>query len=141
MMIRVGAVTVAAIALAGCESSNHRSASTVTVPAYGVFPERTVSSSSAPPSEHVCEEDARAFTRGATQFLAHYGPQAAYPADLYYVILREAYSDFAARRCEPELLGAALRRRLTARQRSTLVDLLPSTMAAAVRRALARAGS
>jgi uncharacterized protein YceK len=127
---------VIVIVMAGCGSSRRQRS--VTVPAYGVFSETTVTGSA---DGRVCEGDARAFTRGAEQFLAHYGAQAAYPADLYFVIMREPFSDFEARRCEPALLGKALARRLTTKQRSRLVGLLPGTMATAVRKALARAGS
>jgi hypothetical protein len=123
------------LVMAACGSS--RKQRSVTVPAYGVFSETTVTGSA---DGRVCEGDARAFARGAVQFLAHYGPKAAYPADLYYVILREAFSDFEARRCDPALLGRVLEARLTPRQRRALVDLLPSTMAAVVRGALAPAG-
>ena len=53
----------------------------------------------------------------ARMFLAHSGPQAAYPADLYFVLLRDALADFRARDCDPAVLGAALDRRLTPAER------------------------
>ncbi len=138
-------VLAAAAVLAGCGGSSRHAATgtttgTVTVPAYGVFPQTTVRGSGSARSRD-CTTDARAFARGALMFLAHSGPEAAYPADLYYVILREDFADFEARRCDSTLLGAELDRRLTAEQRRSLVDGLPRAMAGAVRAALARAGS
>ncbi|MGH2972103.1 MAG: hypothetical protein ACRDLE_08265, partial [Gaiellaceae bacterium] len=69
--------------------------------------------------------------------LAHTGATvAAYPADLYYMTLREDFSDFQARACSPKLLGDALRKRLTARQRAALVADLPTVIAQEVRAGL-----
>ena len=106
----------------------------MTLPAYGNFPAQTISGS---PSPAECGKDARIFARDSLPFLAHSSTNAAYPADLYYMILREDFADFQGRRCEPALLGAALRDRLTAKQRSALVDYLPTTMADVVRTGLA----
>jgi hypothetical protein len=69
--------------------------------------------------------------------LAHSGANAAYPADLYYMIIREDFTDFQARRCDPKLLGAELRHRLTDKQRAALLGDLPYAMADVVRSALA----
>jgi hypothetical protein len=62
------------------------------------------------------------------------GPGPAYP--LYYVIVREAAADFRAHGCPPVLLGAALERTLTAKQRRALVDGLPASIAQTVRERL-----
>jgi hypothetical protein len=74
-------------------------------------------------------------------FLAHLRPHGAYPADLYYVILREHLAGFQAHRCDLKLLGSALTRALTARQRRALVAALPKAMAGTVGKGLERAGS
>jgi hypothetical protein len=80
-----------------------------------------------------CAKDARIFARDALALLDHAGANAAYPADLYYSIIRGDFADFQARRCDPTLLGAPLRRRLTAKQRAALVGYLPEVMAQVVR--------
>ncbi len=84
------------------------------------------------PSPAECAKDARIFTRDALALLAHSGANA-YPADLYYSIIREDFDDFEARRCEPKVLGPPLRRGLTPKQRAALVADLPSVMAQVVR--------
>ena len=117
--------------LAGCGGGERH---TVTLPAYGNFPAQTISGS---PSPVECGKDARIFARDSLAFLAHSSTNAAYPADLYYVILREDFADFQGRRCDPALLGAALRDRLTAKQRTALVDYLPTVIADVVRKGLA----
>ena len=106
----------------------------MTLPAYGSFPAQTISGS---PSSAECGKDARIFARDALPLLAHSSTNAAYPADLYYMILREDFADFQGRRCEPALIGAALRDRLTAKQRAALIAYLPTNMADAVRKGLA----
>jgi hypothetical protein len=139
MPLRLLGVFVVAFALAGCGSTAARVAGgtgTVTVPAYGVFPATTVVGAD---DAAACRLDAGSFSAQARMFLAHSGSQAAYPADLWYVILREALADFGARRCDPALLGRALRRRLGPVQRDALANDLPSAMAARVRESLAAA--
>jgi hypothetical protein len=73
-------------------------------------------------------------------FLAHVRPHGAYPADLYYVIMREHLAAFQAHRCDVKLLGSAIAHSLTARQRRALLAALPDPMAATVREGLNRAG-
>jgi hypothetical protein len=128
-------VLAATLVLAGCGSSARQSHAVVTVPAYGVFPATTVAAGTAR-NANACRRDAEAFADGARMFLAHSGPRAAYPADLYYVILREAAADFRAHGCAPVLLGAALERLLTAKQRRALIDGLPVSIADTVRESL-----
>ncbi len=77
------------------------------------------------------------FARDALLLLAHSGANAAYPADLYYMIIREDFTDFQARRCDPKLLGAELRVRLTQTQRSDLIADLPYAMGAVIQKGLA----
>ena len=57
------------------------------------------------------------------------------------MILREAMADLRARGCDPGVLGAALDRTLTAKQRASLISDLPATMAERVRVAVAAAPS
>jgi hypothetical protein len=130
---------LAALALGGCGgSSGHgKGATQLTVPAYGGYRATTESVSGASPGS--CRRDARAFTGDALLFLAHSGPEAAYPADLYYIGMRGVLVDFQAHRCDTALLGGALSRRLTAGQRKALVAGLPHAMARVVREGLARA--
>jgi hypothetical protein len=116
--------------LAGCGATKHRA---VTVGAYGNFPAQTITGVASPAE---CARDGRAFARGAILLLAHSGPNASYPADLYYSILREEFADFEARGCDPKALGDALRARLTAKQRGALVADLPEVMAKVVRAGL-----
>jgi hypothetical protein len=62
---------------------------------------------------------------------------AAYPADLYYSNLHGDFADFDARRCEPKVLGGALRAGPAPRQRAALVAELPRVIADVVRDGLA----
>jgi hypothetical protein len=136
------ALALTVVALSGCGGSSG-GADTVgqtTVRAYDVYPPDTISVPSANPNSPTCRVDARAFARAALVFLAHSGPKAAYPADLYYMIMREELADFDARRCSPALLGGALGRRLDARKRTALVTDLPREMAGEVRAAFSAAG-
>lgn len=127
---RVWMLAVVATLLAGCGVTKHRA---VTVGAYGNFPAQTITGVATPAE---CARDGRAFARGAILLLAHSGPNASYPADLYYSILREEFADFEARGCDPKALGDALRARLTAKQRAALVADLPAEMAKVVRAGL-----
>ncbi|MFL5909226.1 MAG: hypothetical protein ACJ768_01465 [Gaiellaceae bacterium] len=122
-------LTFAAALLAGCGGSGGGS-KVVTVPAYGEHPAATVSAAH---SAVECAKDARIFARDALALLDHSSANTAYPADLYYTIIRSDFADFEARSCEPKLLGGALRARLTAGQRAALVGYLPHAMAQVVR--------
>jgi hypothetical protein len=97
---------------------------------YGVYPPGTVAASHSPAE---CAKDARIFARDALALVVHSSTNSAYPADLYYSIIRGDFADFEARSCEPRLLGTALRNRLTPKQRAALVAYLPSAMAQVVR--------
>lgn len=130
-MLRAALVAAALLALAACGSSAKR---TVTLPAYGDHPATTVTAQPADPKQ--CAIDADAFGDAARLFLAHSGPQAAYPADLYVVLLRDALADFRTRGCDPAELGAVLRQRLTAAERAQLVDGVSSSLADAISTAL-----
>lgn len=117
-----------AVLLAGCGGGRP---ATLTVPGYGPYPAQTITAG--PASQAECAQDARIFTRDALALLAHSSSSAAYPADLYYSILREDFADFEARRCDPNVLGPPLRSGLTAKQRAALIADLPSVMAQVVR--------
>jgi hypothetical protein len=125
---------------AGCGSGSRHAAGTtqVTVGAYGVFPSTTVRSGTASGSK-TCHAAAGSFAEDSVDLLAHFGSKAAYPADLNYVIIRSELASFRADGCDLLLLGRALERRLSPKQRTELVADLPRTMATVVREALARA--
>ena len=129
-MKRVWITAAAAALLAGCGGGERRA---VTVGAYGDYPAQTITAAASPAE---CARDGSAFARDGLMLLAHSGSSAAYPADLYYAILREDFADFEARGCAPRYLGDALRRRLTARLRAALVADLPVVMAKVVRAGL-----
>jgi hypothetical protein len=74
-------------------------------------------------------------------FLAHVRPHGAYPADIYYFLMRQHLADFEQHQCDVKLLGGVLGRALTAKQRRTLLAALPAPMAAAVGKALDHASS
>jgi hypothetical protein len=134
-------VAAATLLAAGCGASSKpkvASELTTTVPGYGEYPAATVSGSFSP---RECRRDAAAFGNDAVQFVAHWGSQGAYPADLYYVIVREVFADFEARRCDPILLGRVLNRRLTAQQRRALIDDLPRGMTRIVQEGLRRSNT
>jgi hypothetical protein len=136
----VSALVVSVVALSGCgHSSGHSAPAAVTVPAYGVYSQTTVPGSAA--SGVSCGVSARRFARDARMFLAHVRPHGAYPADLYYVILRDNFAGFQAHRCDAKLLGSALANALTAKQRRALIVALPNPMAGTVGKGLRRAGA
>lgn len=144
-MGRAGLVTAAAIAgvallACGCGSSNRAGPERTTV-RYGVYPGDTTSVPAKNPRSDACRHDAVAFARGSASFLDHYGALAASPADPYYMLLREQLADIEARRCDPKLLGSALEQRLSAAERRKLLAHASRPMAAALRRALAAAGT
>jgi hypothetical protein len=136
----VSAAALCALALAGCSGSSHHAETTkpVSLPAYGSFPATTIAGSQA--SARVCREDAGTFAHDALGLLAHFGPAAAYPADLNLVIVREDLARLRAHNCDPKVLGGALDRALTPAQRRALATDLPATMAREVRESLARVG-
>jgi hypothetical protein len=131
---RVWLATGIALLLAGCGGHHAPAAKQVVVPKYGQYPAQTVTGTASPAA---CSSDARAFARDALLLLAHSSTNAAYPADLYYVILREDASDFIARSCDPHFIGAAVRARLTPAQRKALVAALPTVFAKLVQSGLA----
>ena len=135
----VVAFVVPVVALAGCgHSSGHSAPGTVTVPAYGVYSQTKVPGSAAL-GTRACRKKAGTIARDTVIFLAHVRPHGAYPADLYYLIMRQHLAGFEAHQCDVKLLGSALAHTLTSRQRRTLLAVLPSTMAATMRQGLDRA--
>ena len=134
------ACVLAAVAGCGGGSRHVEGTTQVTVPAYGVFPSTTVRDRGRSDGA-TCRSTARSFAEDSVHLLAHFGSRAAYPADLNYVIVRSELASFRAGRCELQLLGRALERRLSPKQRTDLVADLPRTMGAVVREALAGASS
>ena len=116
------------MALAGCGSSKQHD---VTVPAYGEHPATTLAAAPADPA--ACGRDAVAFGNAARDFLAHSGPKAAYPADLWLVLLRESLADFQARDCDPAVLKRALDRRLSSAELARLAEGLPESISTVLR--------
>jgi hypothetical protein len=135
MSTRHGSLTVALLVavLAGCGGHSHSSGS-ITIPAYGEHPATTEGVTAGSPA--FCRADARSFARAAVLFVGHSGPDASYPADLYYMNIRGVYVDFVAHRCAPAYLRPPLARSLSPAQRRKLVGYLPHAMAATVRRGL-----
>jgi hypothetical protein len=131
-------------AAAGCGSGSRHAAGTtqVTVPAYGVFPATTVRTANGRASDgRSCRATALSFADDSADLLAHFGSKAAYPADLNYVIVRSELAAFRSGHCDLQLLGRALERRLSPKQRTDLVADLPRSMGAVVSGALAHASS
>lgn len=130
-MPRIGLIAI--LLLAGCGGGGHRPRA-VTVGSYGAFPAQTIAPERGGPA--ACRRDAAFVARDATAFVAHSTTTSAYPADLYYTILREAFADFEARGCAASYLRAPLEAALTDSGRQTLVADLPAALAAIVRAGL-----
>jgi hypothetical protein len=92
----------------------------------------------APPSPFCVREAGRA-ADNAARILRYYGPGQVYPADVAYLSFRRSISLFEEGDCDPAVLGKALKRRLTARQRAELLTHLPATLVRSVEGALAAA--
>jgi hypothetical protein len=132
-------VALASAVLAGCGGSSDRGASPgqVTVPGYGVTPSTTVSGQDGTgATDRACRVDARTLAQDAQDFLAHFGPTAAYPADLNFVIVREDLARLGSKGCPPALTGRALALALPPAQRRAFVADLPTAMARQVQAAL-----
>ena len=125
----------------GCGSSHRGAIGHTTVQRYDIYPADTISVPTKDPASKACRQEAVGLARTAVRFVAHYGPASVYPADLYYVLMREELADFDARRCDSKLLGRALAQRLTPPQRRVLVTRAPRPMAVELRRALSAAGA
>ena len=133
-------VALASAVLAGCGGgSSDRGASPrqVTLPGYGVTPSTTVSGQDGTgATARACRVDARTLAQDAQDFLAHFGPTAAYPADLNLVIVREDLARLMSKGCPPTLTGRALALALAPAQLRAFVADLPTVMARQVRAAL-----
>jgi hypothetical protein len=132
LLVIIGVLVV----MDGCGGSARRMppSLTLTVPAYG--PHAPTTEARTQGSLAFCRTDAHVVAHDASLLLVHTGAAAAYPADLYYVIIRQDFTDLEAHSCPPVLLGDALRARLTATQQRRLVSDLPAAMAVAFRQAL-----
>ncbi len=133
----VAAFACMLLVVAGCGS--HKQAGRVEViPSDGSFPSVTVTVSGNSAAD--CANDITTFADNAHQVLLHEGPDAAYPADLYFLGIRDSLRDFQVRGCELSLLGRTLADRFTKRQLRALITYLPSTAEPALRAGLAAAG-
>jgi hypothetical protein len=130
------AAAAVVLVLAGCGGSQRPAAHVETIPSDGSFPAVTVTVYGNSTAD--CSKDADTFSSNARQFLAHEGPEAAYPADLYYLGMRNALRDFTVRACAPQILSRMLASRFTPRQLRMLLAYLPRTMAPTIRAALPR---
>ena len=128
---RACALGVIVLVAAGCGGGHPKA---LTVASYGSYPAQTIAPEPGGPAN--CRRDAAALGRDAKAFVAHTTTAAAYPDDLYYTIIREAFVDFEARGCAPSYLRAPLLAVLTPGQRRILAADLPATFAGIVRAAL-----
>ena len=119
MFYRISLGTLAAVMLAACAL---------------VAPARA----SASWSPRVCHEVAEGVAWQAEQALRHYRPpQSTYPPDVALLIVRTGVGGLQQHRCAPAIMGNALARRLTPRQREELFSHLPTDVVRYLRRALA----
>lgn len=121
--------------VAGCGGSHKQAGHIEVIPSDGSFPSVTVTVSGNSAAD--CANDITTFADNAHQVLLHEGPQAAYPADLYFLGIRDAFRDFQVRGCPLSLLGETLAKRFTASQLRALITYLPSTAAPPLRAGLA----
>lgn len=140
-LVAAAAVAAAALLACGCGSSHSDATGHTTVQRYDIYPADTISVPSTNPESLACRRESVGLARVSARFVAHYGPASVYPADLYYVLMREELADYQARRCDPKLLGRALVQRLSPSQRRVLVTHAPRPMSAALREALSAAGA
>jgi hypothetical protein len=113
-----------ALVSAGCGGATTQQGHTVTFSGGGAFPPSTIVGSY---SAKGCMEDAKTFVGDARSYYVHStsGPG---PADLYYDDMRLSYAHFEADGCTSKELGDAMKRGLTPRQRTFLVDIVASDL-------------
>ena len=121
--------------LGGCGNGRDRASQQLTVPAYGLHTQTTENVTRG--SRAFCRADARAFAQAVRLFLGHYGASAAYPADLYYIDVRQVWTDFVAHECPATSLRPFLTQMLTPTQRRALLRHLPAEIAATIHAGLA----
>lgn len=131
-----GIALLVAVVIAGCGGSHRPVAHLETIPSDGSFPEITVTVYGNSTAD--CTGDAEAYARNAELLLAHTGPEAGYPGDLYYFNMRNAFRDFQVRACSRSIISDVLAQRFSNRELRMLLADLPSTMKPIVRAALAR---
>ena len=89
-------------------------------------------------SAAVCDQVARGVARHGAMALLHYRPPLSnYPPDVELLIVRTAAGGLERHGCQPAIVGAALSRRLTRRQRAELFSHLPPLTVRYLRRGLA----
>lgn len=87
----------------------------------------------------LCAREAGWASDHARRILRYYGPGQVYPADVALLSFTLSVTRFEQHGCGPAVLGRALKRQLTAKQRAELLTHLPATLARTVRRAIAAA--
>lgn len=85
-----------------------------------------------------CTREASSISASALAIL-HQFDHGIYPADVSLIVFQTSLGQFAKHRCPPSVLGETLRRRLTTRQITRLLEILPAENASTVRRALGSA--
>lgn len=134
--LRAALVATFLVLLLSACGAHKRTAVRVASGKYGDYGAQTVTVAAGNASSHLCKDDANGFAGQAHSLVVHYGSTAASSTDVYYMGLRQELGDFEARRCDATLLGEALARQLTAKQRRLLLAELPGSMAGRVRAAL-----
>jgi hypothetical protein len=109
------------LALTGCGGSSHhaKTAKGLTVPAYGTFggfSSTTIAVTRGSPAH--CRIAANAFADNGKKYLRPFPSD----ADNYLVIARLQFIDFKAHRCNLATLRSALAKRLTPKQRRTVIQ-------------------
>lgn len=137
-MTRAAPIGAVVLVLAACGGGKVVGSAHTTVQRYDNYPADTISVATTNPQSGACRQDAVGLAREAGSFVGHHGT--VYPADLSYVVLRETAADFVTRRCDTKLLGHALVRILSPKQRRALVSEAPRPMAAIMSGALAAVG-
>lgn len=86
----------------------------------------------------VCRQVAEGVARQGLRAVLHYqAPLSSYPADTYLLLVQTGVTGFRRHGCRRAVLGRALVRHLTRRQRTVLISHLPPGFASYLRRALA----
>jgi hypothetical protein len=120
------------LVLAGCGGGKAHKGHTATFSGGGAFPPSTIVGSY---SVRGCISDAKTLVHDSRDFYLHSTSEPG-PADLYYDEMRLDYVHFQADACTSKQLGDAIRRGLTPRQRTFLLENVASAMHRAFQAAL-----
>lgn len=133
--MRRAVVLLLPLVLAACGAAKPTSTGrTVTFQTAGAFPTATIVGKY---SVRGCAKDAREIVHQARLYYLH-STSAPGPADLYFYDMRFAYAHFQADVCTSAQLGKALRRGLTAQERTFLLGNVSGDLHRAFAAALAR---